>query len=275
MRKCVKPSSTNSSTTNMTYTIPRSLCIITLFLLASSTSARHIHHRPSHQHSKRATPVVIADAASPIRENVSPSITAGDDAIEDIQDIQEGLSNLPGDLLNFVQAVEARLEEVESMLSSLMGGSSSATESVSSFPTRLPPAPFSASHMALNSTATITSSITASPVFFTIPTSTSSSTSTSSPSSYLPGIIPVVPLPTGFRTSRITSTRVKTVTLEPPQATGMSWPKSNSTSSHGNSTSTFATTDGLKPVAVRTFTVVPAPGPNAVTSTVTTSSTRT
>ncbi|KAF7197700.1 hypothetical protein HII31_00789 [Pseudocercospora fuligena] len=202
-------------------------------------------------------------------EDVSPSITAGNDAIEDIQDIQEGLSNLPGDLLSFVQAVEARLEEVESMLSSLMGGSSSATESVSSSRTRLPPAPFSTSLMALNSTATITSSITESPVFFTISASSASVSSTS----HLPGVVPVVPLPTGFRTSRITSTRVKTVTLQPPLATGLPWPTSNSTVSHGNNTSAFATTGGLTPVAIRTFTVVPAPGTNAVTSTITISST--
>ncbi|KXT15181.1 hypothetical protein AC579_3934 [Pseudocercospora musae] len=247
-------------------TIPRSLCIMPLFLLASSTLGRHIHHRPSHQHSKRATPVVVADAASPVMENVSPSITAGNDAIEDIQDIQEGLSNLPGDLLNFVQAVEARLEEVESMLSSLMIGSSSAAESVSSSRTRLPPAPFATSLMAVNSTA----STTASPVFFT--TSTPSSASTSS-TSHLPGDIPVVPIPTGFRTSRITSARIKTVTLQPPQATGMSWPPLNSTSSHGYYTATFATTGGLTPVPFRTVTVVPAPGTNAVTSTITTSST--
>lgn len=249
----------------MTIAISRSLCISALIFAANYASARHVHRRPAHQHQKRATPVMVYEEASPVVEVTRPSITAGDDAIKDITDIQEGLSDLPGDLMNFIQAVEARLGEVESMLSNLMGSSAEAL-TVSTSSIRSPPTPFPQPSVNASATTTSKSSTIVSPIFFA--GSSSFPASTSSTSSDVPDMVTTLPVPTSFRTSRITSTRVRTVTVQ-PTATGLLWPAYNGT---GNYTLSYAPSGTLTPLPIRTFTVVPTPATGIVTSAISTSS---
>ncbi|KAK4627071.1 hypothetical protein CLAFUW4_04549 [Fulvia fulva] len=100
-----------------------------LALLSTPASARHIHRRSSHKHARQlvvpnVVPVVaVSPPTSPTPSASLPAITAGNAAIEDIQDIQEGLSDLPQNLLAFIQAVSDRLEEVEGVLQGLVSSS--------------------------------------------------------------------------------------------------------------------------------------------------------
>ncbi|KAK4503541.1 hypothetical protein PRZ48_004456 [Zasmidium cellare] len=119
----------------MTPSLSRSLSKLALLLCISPlTTSRHVHKRHLHKHHIRQ---LVVPAVTSIEEpypttEVPASFTAGDAAIADIQAIQDGLSDLPKDLLKFIQAIEHRVEELEALLQSLISGSSDvATSSIS------------------------------------------------------------------------------------------------------------------------------------------------
>ena len=100
------------------------LCIITPLLLCNLVSARHIHGHRMHRHHVRplATPTLPPLPSTAVTSADLPAVTEGDAVIADVQEIQNGLNSLPADILNFIQAVEQRLQGVESVLSSLLSG---------------------------------------------------------------------------------------------------------------------------------------------------------
>ncbi|KAI5359279.1 hypothetical protein Slin14017_G101810 [Septoria linicola] len=172
--------------------------------LAASASARHLHRAQMHHHEHQrrqavtTTSALTSEEVSPTTVNVPvASITAGNDAIADIQQIQEGLTDLPANLLSFVQAVEARLEDMERMLIELMGSSAtipvptvletqSATEAGAVPPTQAP------TLLSLSASSSIP-----------LPTITQSLASATAAIVYQ----------TTFQTSRFTSTRIRTTTV--------------------------------------------------------------
>ncbi|KAF2215896.1 hypothetical protein CERZMDRAFT_94283 [Cercospora zeae-maydis SCOH1-5] len=219
-----------------------SLLALSCAALTASCDARHMHRFHMHHAHRRQLPSATATSDNvPTTTDLAPaaSITAGDAAIENIQEIQNGLSDLPANLLSFVQAVEARLGEMESMLLEMMGSSSTAEQTVS----------------AASATPTNAIESASTPTSLESPTIIFSSTS-SSPASYptesasLPGVIPVVPVqsawPTTFRTSRVTSTRTRTVTLSQttstisPPDTSRGFPIASSVIVSGNWTMPYA-----------------------------------
>ncbi|KAF2169145.1 glycoside hydrolase family 18 protein [Zasmidium cellare ATCC 36951] len=110
----------------MTLSISRFLHKLVLLLSISPlTTSRHVHRRPIHKHHVRqlVVPAVTAIEEPSTTTEVPASFTAGDAAIEDIQAIQDGLSDLPRDLLTFIQAIEHRMEELEVLFQSLIPGS--------------------------------------------------------------------------------------------------------------------------------------------------------
>lgn len=95
-----------STMTSASFFSANCVCIF----LAASASARHIHRPQLHQHQRRQAFTITAfETSSLTKEVAAASITAGNDAIADIQQIQAGLSDLPADLLSVVQSVDARL----------------------------------------------------------------------------------------------------------------------------------------------------------------------
>lgn len=99
-------------------------------------SSRHVHKRHLHKHHVRELDIPTATSIEEPSQAIeaSASFTAGNAAIEDIQAIQEGLSDLPKDLLAFVQAIEHRMEEMEALLQSMISGSSHTISSSRSIP---------------------------------------------------------------------------------------------------------------------------------------------
>ncbi|GAB7366170.1 hypothetical protein MBLNU230_g7731t1 [Neophaeotheca triangularis] len=66
-------------------------------------------------------PTLIAEAPTPILISApAPPPSAGANLIQDIQHIEEGLNNLPNDLLAFIMAMQDRLQGLEDVLSSLV-----------------------------------------------------------------------------------------------------------------------------------------------------------
>jgi chitinase len=96
-------------------------CTIFFLLFPSATPARHVHGRPKHRHHARpAHPHPFKQLAAPTGGAESPS--AGDVLLKDIKDLRNSLADLPGDATKFILSIEARLETVESLLSSLLAG---------------------------------------------------------------------------------------------------------------------------------------------------------
>lgn len=190
-------------------------CFSTLYVctfLVASVSTRHIHRAQVHQHQYRqAVPVTITavetssltTAVTAAAAPAAASFAAGNDAIADIEKIQAGLSDLPADLLSLVQSVEARLEYIENVLQELVGSTSTSVSSTLPVsPTLLPqPSTLIRSTTATNPT-TASSSLVPS-----LPALSSRNSSSTSRISYN----------TTTRTSRVTSTRIQTITV--PQAT--------------------------------------------------------
>lgn len=223
--------------------------------LAASASARHLHRAQIHHHEHQrrqaltATPALSSEEVSPTAVYVPiASITAGDDAIAEIQQIQEGLSDLPANLLSFVQAVQARLEDMERMLIELMGSSAPtpvptisetqpATEANAVSPTQAPTLP---SLLASSS--------------FPLLTTTQSLVSATAANPYQ----------TTFQTSRFTSTRVRTTTVPYAGPTALASEASQGLPSRvplasGNWTLPY-TTSGRPAIALSVVeTAVPAP----------------
>lgn len=82
------------------------------FLPLNHVHARHVHRKPLHQHRAVSSPSAVAVA--------EPSISAGNGLVSDIQELQQGLTNLPQDLISFINSIEQRLEEVETLLEALL-----------------------------------------------------------------------------------------------------------------------------------------------------------
>lgn len=101
-----------------------------LLLLPLAAQARHSHHH-DHVHFQARDVVipVVAAGTTVASTTAAASDLPGDAAIEDIQDIQQGLENLPKDLLSFVQGVEARLQTIEDLLEAMISGPSSSSPS--------------------------------------------------------------------------------------------------------------------------------------------------
>ena len=195
--------------------------------LAASASARHMHRPQLHQHQRRQAVTITAFETSSRAEDVpAASITAGNDAIADIQQIQAGLSDLPGDLLSYVQAVEARLETVESMLQVLMSSTAVSPAVSTSVASAAPPSTF------ISSTTEVATTPIPPPDFYAwqSPSPASSIRSSSQRSSTTGGSHDTTTI-----TSRVTSTRLHTITI--PAAISTS---SYTSVSGGFPTSTFA-----------------------------------
>lgn len=106
---------------------PSSLLLLLPFL-HQTVSARHVHRQQLHRHHARQmqtpSPTIETISAASTVETSIPSITAGNSVIADIQDVENGLANLPRDLSNFILAIEGKLQAIESMLAGLLAGSS-------------------------------------------------------------------------------------------------------------------------------------------------------
>ena len=107
------------------------ICISLLSIYCSIASSRHLHGHLRHRHHyPRQDNTPIPNAIPPASATLSnaPSATAGNTVVDDIEQIQNGLTVLPGDLLAFIQAVQERLEQVESALAGLLSISTPATD---------------------------------------------------------------------------------------------------------------------------------------------------
>ena len=100
------------------------LCISSLSLLCNTVSSRHIPGHRMHRHHVRPAPAPALDrvAAASTTSPSLPEATAGNAVIADLQEITEGLTNLPVDLANFVEAEIQWLQARESLLSSFLSG---------------------------------------------------------------------------------------------------------------------------------------------------------
>lgn len=104
------------------------------------TNARHVHYRQLYKHHARQLVVPAVISIEPSSTAPDPaSFTAGDAAIADIQAIQDGLSDLPKDLLTSVQTMQHRMEEMEALLQSLISGSSGLASSSRASPEPIEP----------------------------------------------------------------------------------------------------------------------------------------
>lgn len=200
-----------------------------LALLTTTATARHAHRRSSHIHARQlVVPDIAVDGDTPSSTTQPlPAITAGNAAIEDIHDLQSGLSDLPRNLLAFIQAVDQRLGEVEGVLQSLVSSSSQAAppapeepaSSAIGWSTFLPPSP----------TPVSTATSIPSPILSATPPLPS--TDLLQPISTIAPPAPYTPAstPSSFATtwtSRMTSTRTRTSTstIHIPIATGTGAP---------------------------------------------------
>ncbi|CAK3944428.1 Hypothetical predicted protein [Lecanosticta acicola] len=159
--------------------------VASLLVFPAASHARHAHHQ-AHIHARQlVVPVGTADetVASTI---VQPSDLPGNDAISDIKDMQNGLADLPGDLLSFIQGVEARLQTIETLLERLV--SSSSEPELTAGPTPLP-SPFPTADASTETTGMET----------TLPSWTATTTRG-----------PFVPTSTYSRNFDITTTRTRT-----------------------------------------------------------------
>lgn len=208
----------------------RSLFAASAFwLLPLAAQSRHSHHH-DHDHVRARDVVipVVAAGTTVASTTAAPSDLPGDAAIEDIQDIQQGLENLPKDLLSFVQGVEARLQTIEDLLEAMISGPSSSSPSVT--PIALP-SPY------LTDTEEDTSTTFISPSAAPSTTSRSSLAPTST-SSFSFDITS-----TTTRTTRITQTNTRTITPIPISASIRPYNgTTNATSATGPASSGMAIT---------------------------------
>lgn len=161
-------------------------CTINITLFCPLVSSRHVHRHRLHRHhpQRLGTSIMPIMTATPTTSNAMSSMTAGDAVIADIQEIEKGLTDLPQDILKFVMAVEHRLEEVESMLASILSGADASTvPAIHHHPT-------------------------------TAASATSQVTTTSQPSLCRPpgGAGPLVPCPGSRHTTTRTTSRIHTIT---------------------------------------------------------------
>jgi hypothetical protein len=100
-------------------------CIISLSLLYNLATSRHIHAHAMQRHRHHVRPIAAPALEASTMSTTSASIAAvteGSTVVSDIQEIQNGLTNLPSDILNFVTGVEQRLQALERMLASILSG---------------------------------------------------------------------------------------------------------------------------------------------------------
>lgn len=193
-------------------TLRQLYCVSLLLHVTTSTASPHMHRRPSHRHHPRQplVAVVPTGATDAVRVEEASS-TAADTLVSDIDDIQTGLSDLPQDLIDFMEATKQQISELQESLENLVEGQSApttvpppATASVG-----VPPAETSFSTMALEAPAS------------GLPMTASSSTT------YIVHT---------KRTSRITSTHTHTLTWQTSSAAAPTvqqplYPATNSTAS--------------------------------------------
>ncbi|EME46645.1 hypothetical protein DOTSEDRAFT_52076 [Dothistroma septosporum NZE10] len=199
-----------------------------LILLTTPISARHIHRQSSHRHLRRHVVPNVPDSS--VTTPSLPVITAGDAAVEDIQDIQSGLSDLPRNLLAFVQAVEQRLSEVEDVLQSLVSSSSqptstlagkdAATSSATGWSMFLPPPPKTVASIPIAvSSESSSMALLRTTAIIGVPASSAPTTTFSEIENTY--------------TSRVTSTRTRTststISIPPATGTGTPYQPSNGT----------------------------------------------
>lgn len=100
-----------------------------------------------HKHHVRAlaTPTLTPVPTSSVTSANPPAITEENAVVADVQEIQNGLNSLPADILNFIHAVEQRLQGFESVLSSLLAGAVPAAPTSSASATDYLPVPASIS----------------------------------------------------------------------------------------------------------------------------------
>lgn len=192
----------------MSPTLSRSFaCLLVSCLFHTSTSSRRTgnHHQLHRHHHARQefTTIIVTPPSLHVTSESMPTATGGDQVMSDIQEIQQGLVNLPSDLVKFIGAIEERFEALEAMIASLLGSSTEAA--VSSITT--PP----------NESLTDILRIPGTPI---VPPTPGSPVTTSlcRPAA---GAEPLVPCP-GHRstrhrsTRRITRTSFQTITLHAP-----------------------------------------------------------
>jgi len=92
------------------------------FLLVDPIAARHVHHKLKHAHHHRqASPLSVSASASANESNAA--------VMQDITNIEQGMSAIPSDLQNFLAAVQAQLQTAESIIASLLGSSPATSSS--------------------------------------------------------------------------------------------------------------------------------------------------
>lgn len=178
----------SSATKSMIHSIP------VIFIFALEAFAKHAHHHHVRQVAV-AVPIISAnDAPTTTISATRVSSQASSEVISDIKDIQEGLDDLPGNLLSYIQSVDQRLATVEALLQSLLANATPTTiaelpsapvvetSSVGSSSSRRAPAPFPATAAAVPASSTAA------------PTGTAV-------------------LSSAYRTSRFTSTRTSVATV--------------------------------------------------------------
>lgn len=202
-----------------------------VFILAGQAVSKHTHHH-HHHHARQAAgavPIAATDSSpTAMMQATRMTSSASSEVISDIKDIQKGIYDLPGDLLDYIQSIEQQLGSVESLLQSLLSGpvptssralapaqslSSASTPTISMATSRRGPAPFTASAVPTVSTARPV--ITTSSSFRPTTTPTSRVTSTRTPFATVTTRIPVyttgaVPRPMSFipRNETLSTTRL-------------------------------------------------------------------
>ena len=183
-------------------------CMISLSLLCNLVSSRHIHGHATHRHRHHVRPIAEGILETSITSTTSASFataTEGSAVISDIQEIQNGLTNLRSDIPNFVTAVEQQLQALESMLLSLLSAPAEPMPAATTSPIA------SILAGAVEPFTPATTPQAPATDYLPVPASTASNTaSSSSPGLCLPpdGAGPPVPCPV----SSLTQTNVKYVT---------------------------------------------------------------
>ena len=98
-------------------------------LLSQTVLAIHAHHPLQHKHGRRQAAVTASVAAS---AHLSAPVVAENALVQDMTQIEQGISGLPADVLSFISAVQSQLQQAESILASLLGQGTSPTVSISS-----------------------------------------------------------------------------------------------------------------------------------------------
>lgn len=90
-----------------------------------STLARHVHR--SYRHSHELRNIVNRRSFASSKQAVATVVPPTESVVKDLTDIESGIENLPGDLINLLSSLDETLKQEEALLSSWIGLQTSAT----------------------------------------------------------------------------------------------------------------------------------------------------